>query len=289
MVSEYGLKYIMIPINWIDFQTKKLENKQFKQLYCYIFEKGTYRLTLKAVGTKGVVTHMPIKIVKKDKKIRYFDVYIPHDGDFLLKGMMREEGNNKKWQILWEFRISCFKTKYLLYHPNYLAPYYDIEAQMILPKSRIIPARKTITFKVSMKNITWPIVSQKHNTQVVMYPSKGMKDTYEAEYNCNPGKVVISYCTDYEYMKHKAIEFDAIENMQSLNYIEPNLLKYHDMAATRIVQSCENQRASYSHREEFIEVLDRLWKDHTHNKQLLKDLTVFEDIKMIVSAIEKIA
>lgn len=215
IVAEKGIEYMMIPLNFGDIQSKDSETKQYKQLYCYCTKKGMYRLQLVSVTSTNQTTYqMPKTCVRKDKKTCYFDMYIPHDGTFLVKGMLMDPAHPTKWINLWQFRLTCLNTKINMFPPNYLNDFYSKPAHLYLPKIRQIPAKKKITFRLSIKNVIWPIITQKNHYTQVMYPSALDPNIYEAEFVPEPGKIVVQYCDTHEYTKYSILEFEACENLK---------------------------------------------------------------------------
>ena len=141
-------------------------------------------------------------------------MYIPHDGTFLIKGMLLDPTHPTKWINLWQFRLTCLRTKTNMFPPNYLTDFYSKPAYLHLPKIRQLPAKKKITFRLSIKDIIWPLITQKNNYTQIMYPSESDPTLYEAEFIPQPGKIVVQYCDQYEYQKHSILEFEACENLK---------------------------------------------------------------------------
>jgi hypothetical protein len=259
IVTEAGIQDMMIPINWSD--TKDISKKkttQYKQLQCYMMNKGTYRLAVVCIGKTHKIENMPHLVLEKDNKSANFDFYIPGDGNYLIKGQRRNDTN--KWDSLFEFRLSCLRTMSRVACPYYTQDFYNKSAQLISPKTKYIPPGERLLFKIVAKDIRAAWVSQSKGYKVSLYPDPHAANTWVCNFTPKVGLVRIKYCEENEWIKQKFVEFEATDKILGLAEIEDTVITYTEASSPeRVVQPSEYQNVNYSHRKNLLGFIDTLW------------------------------
>ena len=292
IVNEQGISNLMLPINWDEVINKSEESKQFKQLRCYLEESGIYRIDLISVTNefnRNQIDHMPQIKTEKGKKTFDFDIYIPGDGDYLQRGQKKNYENNR-WVNLWEFRLTCLKSISKVASPNYGIGFFEKEATWILPKTKFIPANRSIIFRITMKDVILIRIHQKRGEKEYMYPVKDKKDTYECELFTKPGKVIVKFSDKKQYIWTTAVEFEAVENVIGLDHLDEGMIKFADTQDHMSNKKTrEIQNTDYSHRRLISQFINQLWNKawNTVPAEASKIVTMQELVTYIKTAAEE--